>query len=91
MTTSLPRITARVDADTQALLSQAAIISGMPSINAFVLSAAVEKAKKIMQYERLLQLSEQDAVMLVNSLGANAKIHSRLRQAAERYDDKNQL
>ncbi|MGF1718363.1 DUF1778 domain-containing protein, partial [Photobacterium chitinilyticum] len=33
MATALPRITARVDIDTQELLSQAAAIAGMSSIN----------------------------------------------------------
>ena len=42
-----PRITARVDPDTQALLSEAAALSGISSINSFVLSAAIEKAKGI--------------------------------------------
>lgn len=85
MTTSVPRITARVDVDTQALLSQAAAISGVSSINSFVLSAAIEKAKKIMAHEQALQLSERDAVMLANALDADAKSHARLQQAAERY------
>jgi len=43
MATALPRITARVDAETQGLLAQAAAISGMTSINAFVLNAAIDK------------------------------------------------
>jgi len=90
MTTTSPRITARVDIDTQALLSKAAAVSGMSSINAFVLNAAIEKAKKIMEYEHSLKLSERDAIMLVNALDADAKPHARLTQAAERYDDKTQ-
>ena len=50
-TTTLPRITARVDVDTQYLLTKAAAIAGMPSINAFVLSAAIEKAKQVIERE----------------------------------------
>ncbi|HRA91791.1 MAG TPA: DUF1778 domain-containing protein, partial [Acinetobacter sp.] len=42
-----PRITARVDEQTQALLIQAANLLGMSSLNAFVLSAAIEKAKQV--------------------------------------------
>ena len=90
MTTPLPRITARVDRDTQALLSQAAAVSGLPSINAFILSAAVEKAKKIIEHERSLKLTERDAMMLVNALDASAQTHARLHQAAERYDNNTQ-
>ena len=90
MATTLPRITARVDTDTQELLSQAAAIAGMSSINSFVLSAAVEKAKKIMERERFLQLSQQDAMTLMNALDQPAKSNNKLQQAASRYTDKNQ-
>ena len=90
MATTLPRITARVDIDTQELLSQAAAIAGMSSINSFVLSAAVEKAKTIMERERALQLSQQDAVTLMAALDQSAKPNSKLQKAASRYMDKTQ-
>ena len=90
MATTLPRITARVDIDTQELLSQAAAIAGMSSINSFVLSAAVEKAKKIMERERSLQLSKQDTMTLMNALDQPAKSNNKLQQAASCYMDKNQ-
>ncbi|MFV2057802.1 MAG: DUF1778 domain-containing protein [Thiohalomonadales bacterium] len=89
MATSLPRITARVDEDTQELLAQAASIAGMSSINSFVLSAAIEKAKEIIERERTLKLSQRDAVMLVAAIDAPANVHPRLRQAAKRYVSKN--
>ena len=63
MTATLTRITARIDDATQDLLSQAAAISGISSINSFVVSAAVEKAKNIMERERALSLSHDDAMM----------------------------
>lgn len=90
MAATLPRITARVDADTQELLSQAAALAGMSSINSFVLNAAVEKAKKIIERERSLKLSQRDAMMLVDALDAPAKPDSRLQQAARRYKSKTQ-
>ncbi|MCD9490508.1 DUF1778 domain-containing protein [Photobacterium phosphoreum] len=90
MTTALPRITARVDIDTQELLSQAAAIAGMSSINSFVLSAAVEKAKTIMERERTLQLSQQDAMTLMTALDQPAKPNSKLQKVASRYMDKTQ-
>ena len=88
MATTLPRITARVDADTQDLLSQAAAIAGVSSINSFVLSAAVEKAKKILDRERSLKLSQHDAMLLVNALDEPGKANARLQQAASRYESK---
>lgn len=90
MTTALPRITARVDSDTQELLSQAAAIAGMSSINSFVLSAAVEKAKTIMERERALQLSQQDTMTLMAALDQPAKPNSKLQCAATRYKNKTQ-
>jgi uncharacterized protein (DUF1778 family) len=90
MTTHSPRITAKVSIDTQELLSQAAAMLGMSSISSFVLSAAIEKAKKIMETERLLKLSERDAMLLVNELDAPAQVNPRLRQAARHYDSKTQ-
>ena len=83
-----PRITARVDTDTQALLSEAAALSGISSINSFVLNAAIEKAKDIVEREHTLKLSQKDSMLLVNALDAPAKIHSRLQQAAQRYTTK---
>ncbi len=91
MATSLPRITARVDVDTQELLSQAAAIAGMSSVNSFVLSAAVEKAKQIMEQERSLKLSLRDAMTLVNALDDEpASPNPQLQKAAARYMDKSQ-
>jgi len=52
MATTLPRITARVDVETQELLTKAAAIAGMSSINSFVLSAAIEKAKQVIDVEK---------------------------------------
>ena len=85
-----PRITARVNADTQALLSQAAGLVGMSSINSFALSAAIEKAKKIIERERSLKLSQRDAVMLVQALDAPAIPNARLQQTSLCYKDKSQ-
>ena len=85
MTTIHSRITARVDTDIQKLLSQAAALAGMSSINSFVLSAAIEKAKKIIEQERSLKLSQRDALMLVEALDAPAKPNARLQQASRRY------
>lgn len=90
MASTLPRITARVDADTQQLLSKATSISGMPSINSFVLNAAVEKALDIIEREQALKLSQADAQMLMEALDRPAMSHTKLKTAASRYDSKTQ-
>ena len=63
----------------------------MSSINSFVLSAAIEKAKDIIEREQSLKLSQRDATLLVNALDAPAQVHNRLQQAAERYANKTQV
>ncbi len=90
MSTTSPRITVRVDAETQNLLSKAAVLAGMSSINSFVLSAAIEKAKDIIEREQSLKLSQRDASLLVNALDEPAQAHNRLQQAAECYPGKSQ-
>ena len=91
MNTARPRITARVDIDTQDLLTRAAALAGMPSLNSFVLSAAIEKANEIMERERSLKLSQRDALKLVEALDTSPKPNVRLQQASQRYMDKIQL
>lgn len=90
MATTLPRITARVDIDTQDLLTRAAALAGMSSINSFVLSAAIEKAKQVIERDQSLKLSQADAVLLMEALDQPAMLNSTLKAASERYVSKNQ-
>ena len=90
MTTTLPRITARVDGDTQDLLTKAAAIAGMSSINSFVLSAAIEKAKQVIEREQALKLSQADAMLLMEALDRPATLNAKLKTASERYENKAQ-
>ena len=90
MATTLPRITARVDIDTQDLLSKATALAGVSSINSFVLSAAVEKAKKIIEREQLLKLSQHDSIMLMEALDKPVTTNAKLKVAASRYQTKTQ-
>ena len=90
MATTLPRITARVDVDTQDLLTKAAAIAGMSSINSFVLSAAIEKAKQVIEREQTLKLSQADAMLLMEALDRPAALNSKLKAASDRYESKTQ-
>jgi uncharacterized protein (DUF1778 family) len=88
MATTLPRITARVDVETQDLLTKAAAIAGMSSINSFVLSAAIEKANQVIEREQALKLSQADAMLLMEALDRPATQNSKLKSAADRYESK---
>ena len=88
MTVSSPRITARVSVDTQELLSRAAALMGISSINSFVLSAAIEKAKKITAEEEALMLSKKDAMLFIDALDRPAKANKKLNEAFKTYEKK---
>ena len=90
MATTLPRITARVDAETQDLLTRAAALAGMSSLNSFVLNAAIEKAKQVIEREQVLKLSRADAELLMDALDNPATVNAKLKSAAERYENKTQ-
>ncbi|WP_417542225.1 type II toxin-antitoxin system TacA family antitoxin [Methylophaga thalassica] len=90
MATTLPRITARVDVETQDLLTEAAAIAGMSSINSFVLSAAIEKAKQVIEREQSLKLTQADAMLLMEALDRPTKSNSKLKAASKRYENKTQ-
>ncbi|WP_042013890.1 DUF1778 domain-containing protein [Aeromonas fluvialis] len=90
MATTLPRITARVDVDTQDLLTKAAALAGMSSINSFVLNAAIEKAKQVIEREQALKLSQADAILLMEALDNPALGNAKLKAAYERYERKTQ-
>lgn len=81
-------IDARVDVDTFDLLNKATEISGFSSINSFALSAAVDKAKQIIENEQMLKLGQTDALLLMNALDRPVTENSKLRAAAKRYDSK---
>lgn len=90
MATTLPRITARVDVDTQDLLTKAAALAGMSSINSFVLNAAIEKAKQVIEREQALELSQADAILLMEALDNPTIANAKLKAAFERYENQTQ-
>lgn len=84
--TSASRITARVDNDTQALLTQAATISGMSSINSFVLSVAVEKAKRLSEQEQPIVLTARDTKKLITVLDKPASANERKTRVFKKHN-----
>ncbi|ELT8462007.1 DUF1778 domain-containing protein, partial [Vibrio cholerae] len=65
-------------------------LAGMSSINSFVLNAAIEKAKQIIEREQALKLSQADAVLLMEALDNPAAANAKLKLASERYESKTQ-
>ena len=79
------RITARVTPQIQELLARAAAISGVSSINSFILSAAVDKAKDIIEKESILDLSQRDTMLFLEAL-ENSKENRKLKDAFLKYN-----
>ena len=88
MTASSPRITTRVSHNTQELLSKAAALIGISSINSFVLNAAIEKANIIIKNEDTLALSKEDASLFLDALDKPATANKKLVNAFKNYDSK---
>lgn len=88
MTATSPRITARVSIDTKELLTKAAALVGISSINSFVLNAAIEKANKIMENENSLKLSKSDTLLFLDALDEPAKSNEKLANAFKNYNSK---
>lgn len=84
---SAPRITARIDLNTQALLLQATRLSGVASVNSFVVNAAVEKAKAILQAENIIKLNQESSLKLMTALSdapiENAKLIAAFKEHSE--------
>ena len=54
------RITARVSAETHEILQKATDLSGVKNISSFIVSNSVENAKKIILFDKLSKLSDED-------------------------------
>ena len=55
-----------------------------------LLSAAIEKAKQVIEREQAIKLSQADAMILMEALDRPAISNSKLKAASERYERKTQ-
>ena len=78
------RITARVDDETKKMLEEAARISGAGSINSFVVSAAIQKARKILDEHRRWKVGCEDVELFLRSLDS-VQPNEALQQAFNDY------
>lgn len=85
-TNELSRITARVTQEVKERLSMAATLSGISSINSFILNAALEKADEIIKREESIRLSSQDSILFVEALDRPAQLHPKLKEAFNQYE-----
>ena len=78
------RITARISSSVAETLNSAAELTGT-TLNNFVVQAALEKAQKIVDREKFIQVSQNDAAMLLDLFDAPPKPNAARRKAYERF------
>lgn len=78
------RITVRVSSTVAETLNTAAELMGT-TLNSFVVQAALEKAQKIVDRENLIQVSRNDAAMLLDLLDAPPKPNAARMKAYKRF------
>ena len=81
------RISARLDAALVARLQEAADLTGA-TLNQFLVQAALEKADKIIDRERVIVFSREDAALFVELLDNPRSANDKLVRAFERHKNK---
>jgi len=78
------RITARVPQNVQDILQQAADLQGA-TLNQFVVQAALSEARRVIERDRVIQLSSDDAAFLLDLLEKPQVPNARLHKAFQNY------
>jgi uncharacterized protein (DUF1778 family) len=78
------RITARVPQNVQDTLQQAADLQGA-TLNQFVVQAALTEARRVIERDRVIQLSSDDAAFLLDLLEKPPAPNARLKKAFQNY------
>ncbi len=78
------RLTARIPPQVRETLQRAATLSGA-TLNQFLVQAALKEAHRILAEERIISLSEQDALRVFTLLENPPAPNSRLQEAARKH------
>lgn len=78
------RITARVPQNVLDLLQQAADLQGA-TLNQFVVQAALSEARRVIERDRVIQLSTDDAAFLLDLLEKPPSPNAKLQKAFQSY------
>lgn len=78
------RITSRIPQSVVLKLQEAADLTGA-SLNQFMVQAALEKAEKVLDREKIIYFSKNDAAMLIDLLDSPSKPNAALAKAFERF------
>ncbi len=81
------RITARVSEQVKSTLNTAADLMGA-TLNQFLIQAALEKAENIIEKDKVIHLSNQDAEIFFSSLENPPQPNRKLKNAFDNYKEK---
>lgn len=84
---SSDRITNRIPQAITLKIQEAAELTGS-TVNQFMVQASLEKAEKIIDREKFIQFSENDAAMIINLLDNPSKPNAALMRAFERFEQR---
>lgn len=80
------RVTARIPISIKATLQQAADLTGA-TLNQFLVQATLKEAHRILEAERTITLSQQDAERVFNLLENPPEPNNRLKEAFSRHKE----
>ncbi|BAZ10287.1 hypothetical protein NIES4071_21020 [Calothrix sp. NIES-4071] len=80
------RVTARIPVSVQETIQRAAELSGA-TLNQFIVQAALKEAKKVMDLERVIVLSEEDADKVFSLIENPPEPNDRLKAAIKRHKE----
>jgi uncharacterized protein (DUF1778 family) len=81
------RVTTRMTTETKELLEKALVLSGYSSLSSFITNAARTAAKKLIEQEMVIDLSQKEAISFLEALDKPRKTNPRFLQAARNYKE----
>lgn len=87
MATTNERVTTRMTLETKELLEKALVLSGYSSLNSFITNAAVAEAKKLIEQEMTINLSQKDALNFLSALDRPRQTNERFLKAARLHKE----
>ncbi len=80
------RVTARIPQQVKDTLEQAASLSGS-TLNQFIVGAALKEAQKVLEAERIIELSQRDAEQVFSLLENPTAANERLKAAIAKHQE----
>lgn len=84
ITANNERVTTRINTQVKATLSTAANLTGS-TLNQFMVHAALEKAEKLIDQDKIIKLSKLDSEVFFTALEKAPKANKKLKAAFEKY------